>query len=42
MNVATLPIEVVKDVVTLGNFGEKSFTMEHLDKIKEEAGEDSQ
>jgi hypothetical protein len=40
INVATLPVEVVKDVVTLGNFGEKSYTKEQLEKIKEEASED--
>jgi len=37
INVVTLPVEVVKDIVTLGNFGEKSYTMEQLEKIKEEA-----
>lgn len=40
VNVAQLPVEVVKDVVTLGNYGEGSYTKEQLEKIKEEATED--
>ena len=43
VNVATLPVTVAKDVVTLGNAsnrgwsGEKSYTSQKLDQIKEEA-----
>ena len=40
VNIATLPVAVVKDAVTLCNFGEKSETAEHLEKIKEEAQEE--
>ena len=40
INVATLPVAVVKDVATLGgNLTEQdeSYTEQHLDKLKEEA-----
>lgn len=42
INVAVLPVEIVKDVVTLGGVAtcqEKSYTMQQLEKIKEEADE---
>lgn len=41
VNVAALPVEVVKDVVTLGNIasGDKSYTVQRLEKLKEEAEE---
>ena len=42
VNVAILPVEVVKDVVTLGGVvteQQKSYTMRQLEKIKEEADE---
>jgi hypothetical protein len=39
INVATLPVAVVKDVVTLGKIGssEKPYTLEKLEQIKSEA-----
>ena len=43
VNVATLPVAVVKDVVTLGGVAmckEKSYTAEKLEQIKEEANSD--
>lgn len=42
VNVAILPIELTKDVVTLGGVARdqpKPYTLQQLDKIKEEAGE---
>lgn len=42
VNVATLPIEVVKDVVTLGGVvteQRKPYTLQQLEKIKDEAGD---
>lgn len=43
VNVATLPVAVVKDVVTLGGIATRgdldSYTAEQLEKIKDEAGE---
>jgi hypothetical protein len=41
INVATLPVAVAKDVVTLGRAGEpwkKTYTEEKLEQIKEERG----
>ena len=32
-----LPVAVVKDIATLGNFGEGTYTAKQLEKIKEEA-----
>lgn len=43
VNVATLPVDVVKDVVTMGGDaidGGKTYTQKKLEKIKEEADED--
>lgn len=42
VNVVELPVEVAKDVVTLGNVGspEGSFTRQQLQKIKDEADDD--
>jgi hypothetical protein len=43
VNVATLPVDVVKDVVTLGGVATengKSSTLEKLKQIKREADED--
>ena len=39
VNVAALPVEVVKDVVTLGNIasGDEPYTLKRLEKLKEEA-----
>jgi hypothetical protein len=38
VNVATLPVAVAKDVVTLGNLGNsRSFTEKKLEQIKDEA-----
>jgi hypothetical protein len=39
INVATLPVAAVKDVVTLGGAGvrDESYTAEKLEQIKEEA-----
>jgi len=40
VNVATLPVAVVKDVITLGGAGtdrRESYTKEKLEQIKEEA-----
>jgi len=41
INVATLPVAVAKDVVTLGNAAnsasERSFTVQKLQQIKDEA-----
>jgi hypothetical protein len=38
INVATLPLAVAKDVVTLGNVGNgRPFTEQKLDQIKDEA-----
>lgn len=45
VNVAELPVEAAKDVFTLGGVAldrKKTFTREQLEKIKNEAGEDSQ
>jgi hypothetical protein len=42
VNVATLPVAVVKDVVTLGGVctqEEKPYTQQKLEQIKEEAAE---
>lgn len=42
VNVATLPVAVVKDVVTLGNVasGNDTYTEQKLQQIKKEADED--
>jgi hypothetical protein len=43
VNTATLPVEVAKDVLTLGGVctgRQESYTREQLEKIKDEAGED--
>lgn len=43
VNVATLPVAVVKDVVTLGGALEdepRTYTSKHVDKIKREASEE--
>jgi hypothetical protein len=39
VNVVALPVEVVKDVVTLGNIasGDESYTVQRIQKLKEEA-----
>jgi hypothetical protein len=46
VNVATLPVAIVKDVVTLGGVCTKGdlepYTVEKLKQIKEEAGESSE
>jgi hypothetical protein len=41
VNVAALPVEIVKDVVTLGNIasGDESYTTQRLEKLKDEASE---
>jgi hypothetical protein len=41
VNVAALPVEVVKDVVTLGNIasGDEPYTLQRIEKLKEEAAE---
>lgn len=45
VNTAMLPVEVAKDVLTLGGVCTKGelepYTAERLKKLKEEAGEDS-
>lgn len=41
VNVGTLPLDVVKDIVTLGNCTEdKTYTEKKLELIKEEADDD--
>lgn len=41
VNVATLPVAIAKDVVTLGNVGDpKTFTEKQLETLKREAEED--
>lgn len=42
VNVVTLPVAVVKDVVTLGNIasGDEPYTIQKIQQIKEEANED--
>lgn len=42
VNVAALPVEVVKDAVTLGNIasGDPSYTAQRLEKLREEADEE--
>lgn len=42
VNVAVLPVAVVKDVVTLGGLltDERSATVKHVDRIKREAEEE--
>lgn len=43
VNVALLPVAVVKDVVTLGGIASengKPYTVEQLQKLKDEASED--
>lgn len=41
VNVALLPVAVVKDVVTLGNLGEhQTHTQEAIERLKDEAEED--
>ena len=39
VNVAVLPVEVVKDVVTLGNIasGDEPYTVQRLKQLKDEA-----
>lgn len=38
INVATLPVAIVKDTVTLGNVGNgRPYTVQKLEQIKEEA-----
>jgi hypothetical protein len=41
VNVAALPVEVVKDVLTLGNIasGDEPYTVQRLEKLKDEASE---
>lgn len=42
VDVVTLPIDIAKDVVTLGGFGtdqDKPYTLQKLDQIKEDAEE---
>lgn len=41
VNVATLPVAVVKDVVTLGNIasGDEPYTVQKIEQIKKEANE---
>lgn len=40
VNVATIPVALTKDVVTLGNvMGDKSFTEQLAQRIKDEADE---
>ena len=40
VNVATLPVEVAKDVVTLGRYDEPgTYTGDHLRRLKREAGD---
>ena len=42
INLALLPVAIVKDVVTLGNIvsGDSPYTVQQLEKLKEEAKED--
>jgi hypothetical protein len=43
INVAILPVEVVKDAATMGGDfidGGKTYTQKHIEKIKDEADED--
>jgi len=42
VNVVTLPVAVVKDVVTLGNIasGDEPYTIQKIEQIKKEANED--
>ena len=43
INIATLPVDIVKDVVTLGGTmseQDEPYTAQKLDKIKEEASEE--
>ena len=42
VNTVALPVEVVKDVVTLGNIasGDEPYTVQRLKKLKEEADEE--
>jgi hypothetical protein len=37
--IVTIPVSLGADVVTLGNFGDKSFTKRKLEKIKEDLDE---
>lgn len=37
INTVALPVEAAKDVVTLGNFGDGSFTLDRIEKLKSEA-----
>lgn len=39
INTTLLPVEIVKDVVTLGNYGEGSYTAKRIKILKEEAEE---
>ena len=41
VNVATLPVAVVKDIVTLGNIasGDEPYTVQKIEQIKKEASE---
>jgi hypothetical protein len=42
VNVVTLPVAVVKDVVTLGNIasGDEPYTIQKIEQIKKEANEE--
>jgi hypothetical protein len=43
VNVATLPVDIAKDVITLGGAAseqDKPYTVQKLEKIKREADED--
>lgn len=42
VNIVTLPVAVVKDVVTLGNIasGDEPYTIQKIEQIKKEANED--
>ncbi len=42
VNVVALPVEVVKDAVTLGNIasGDPPYTVQRLEKLKKEADEE--
>jgi hypothetical protein len=39
VDIATLPVSIAKDVVTLGNFGDETYTKRKVEKISEELDE---